>query len=71
MTFCRPAQYPVATSGEGAVDTTSPELFEQLAEQQAQEILDTVEKQCSAAGVPCNKLTLNRRHHQPSSKRGG
>lgn len=57
--FYAKPEYPVAYYGEGAlIDTTSPELFEQLAEQQAQEILDTVEAQCNAAGVPCNKLTL-------------
>ena len=57
--FYAKPEYPVTYYGEGAlIDTTSPELFAQLAEQQAQEILGSVEKLCLEAGVAVNKMTL-------------
>ena len=36
---------------------TTPEKFEVLAEDRAQEILDFVDKLCKTAGVPCVRLT--------------
>lgn len=57
--FYAKPEYPVTYYGEGAlIDTTTPEQFSQLAEQQAQEILGFVENLCQEAGVPCTKLSL-------------
>ncbi|MDR0440304.1 MAG: universal stress protein [Candidatus Accumulibacter sp.] len=51
-------EYPVTYYGEGVlIDTTSPEKFAELAEAQAQEILDYVLDVCREAGVPCDKAT--------------
>ncbi|MBK7326205.1 MAG: universal stress protein [Propionivibrio sp.] len=57
--FYAKPEYPVTYYGEGAlIDSTTPEQFAELAEQQAQEILGFVERLCQEAGVACNKLTL-------------
>lgn len=57
--FYAKPEYPVTYYGEGAlIDTTTPEQFSQLAEQQAQEILGFVENLCQEVGVPCTKLSL-------------
>jgi nucleotide-binding universal stress UspA family protein len=57
--FYAKPEYPVTYYGEGAlIDTTTPEQFSQLAEQQAQQILGFVEDLCQEAGVPCTKLSL-------------
>lgn len=56
--FAKP-EYPVTYYGEGAlIDPTTPEKFAELAEQQAQQTLEFVEKLCQDAGVPCTKLAL-------------
>ncbi len=47
-------EFPIALYGEGAlVDPTTPQQFEELAEQQASTILSACEKKASASGVPC------------------
>ena len=56
--FYAKPEYPVTYYGEGVlIDTTSPEKFAELAEAQAQEILDFAANLCQEAGVPCTKLT--------------
>ena len=51
--------YPVIYYGEGAlIDTTSPEQFAELAEQQAVKILTFAEEECRKAGVPYSGITL-------------
>jgi nucleotide-binding universal stress UspA family protein len=56
--FYAKPEYPVTYYGEGVlIDTTSPEKFAELAEAQAQEILDYVLDACREAGVPCDKAT--------------
>ena len=57
--FYAKPEYPVTYYGEGAlIDSTTPEQFSELAEQQAQQYLGFVEKLCSEAGVPCSTLSL-------------
>jgi nucleotide-binding universal stress UspA family protein len=57
--FYAKPEYPVTYYGEGAlIDSTTPDQFAELAEQQAQEYLGFVENLCQEAGVQCNKLTL-------------
>lgn len=57
--FYAKPEYPVTYYGEGVlIDTTSPEKFAELAEAQAQEILDFADSLCREAGVPCTKLTM-------------
>ena len=57
--FYAKPEYPVTYYGEGAlIDSTTPEQFAELAEQQAQENLGFVENLCQQAGVPCSKLAL-------------
>jgi nucleotide-binding universal stress UspA family protein len=57
--FYAKPEFPVTYYGEGAlIDSTTPEQFAELAEQQAQDVLGFVEKLCQEAGVECNKLTL-------------
>jgi nucleotide-binding universal stress UspA family protein len=57
--FYAKPEYPVTYYGEGAlIDSTTPEQFAELAEQQAQQHLGFVENLCQDAGVPCDKLTL-------------
>jgi nucleotide-binding universal stress UspA family protein len=54
--FYAKQEFPVTYFGEGVlIDTVSPEAFSELAEEQAQKILGTVEKLCQDAGVPCTK----------------
>ena len=51
--------YPVIYYGEGAlIDTTSPEQFAELAEQQAAKILTQAEEPCRKEGVPYSGVTL-------------
>lgn len=55
--FYAKPEYPVTYYGEGAlIDPTTPERFAELADQQAQQVLSVVEKQCSEAGVPCTGI---------------
>ena len=57
--FYAKPEYPVTYYGEGAlIDTTTPEQFAEMAEQQAQKILRFVDDLCLEAGVPCTKMTL-------------
>src|SRR5664279_5323325 len=52
-------EFPVTYYGEGAlIDSTSPEKFAELSEQQAQQVLDFVGNLCREAGVECSKMTL-------------
>jgi nucleotide-binding universal stress UspA family protein len=54
--FAKP-EYPVAYFGEGAlIDPTTPEKFAELADQQAAEYLDAVQKMCAEAGVECSTV---------------
>lgn len=56
--FAKP-EYPVSYYGEGAlIDPTTPEKFSELAEQQAQQVLDFVAELCKDAGVAVEKLSL-------------
>ena len=56
--FARP-EYPVSYYGEGAlIDPTTPEKFAELAEQQAQQVLDFVVELCQNAGVEVDRLAL-------------
>ena len=51
--YARP-DYPVAFYGEGAlIDPTTPEKFAEMAEKQANEILDAAQALAATAGVPC------------------
>ena len=51
-------EFPVTYYGEGVlIDTTTPEQFAVLAEEQAQKILSYVESLCQEAGVSFTKLT--------------
>lgn len=51
-------EFPVTYYGEGVlIDTTTPEQFAILAEEQAQKILSYVESLCQEAGVNFTKLT--------------
>ena len=57
--FYAKPEYPVTYYGEGAlIDTTSPEQFAALAEEQAAKILTFAEDECRKAGVPYSGLTL-------------
>jgi nucleotide-binding universal stress UspA family protein len=57
--FYAKPEYPVTYYGEGAlIDSTSPEQFSKMADEQAQEILNAVERLCQEANVSCTKLTL-------------
>ena len=57
--FYAKPEYPVTYYGEGAlIDSTTPEQFAELAEQQAQQVIGFVDNLCQEAGVPCNTLTL-------------
>jgi len=57
--FYAKPEYPVTYYGEGAlIDPTTPEQFAEIAEQQAQQNLEFVEKLCQDAGVACTKLSL-------------
>ncbi len=51
--FAKP-EYPVTYFGEGAlIDPTTPEKFAEMADQQAEEVLDFVTAECKTAGVDC------------------
>ncbi len=51
-------EFPVTYYGEGVlIDTTTPEQFAVLAEEQAQKILSYVESLCQEAGVSFTKVT--------------
>ena len=57
--FYAKPEYPVTYYGEGMlIDPTAPEQFAQLADEQAQKILEFVEQLCQEAGVNCAKMTL-------------
>lgn len=52
--FYAKPEYPVAFYGEGAlIDPTTPEKFAEMAEQQAQGVLDACAQLAAAANVPC------------------
>ena len=56
--FAKP-EFPVTYYGEGAlIDSTTPERFAELSDQQAQQILGFVENLCRDAAVPCSTMTL-------------
>lgn len=56
--FAKP-EFPVTYYGEGAlIDSTTPERFAELSDQQAQQILGFVENLCHDAAVPCSTMTL-------------
>ncbi len=56
--FAKP-EYPIAYFGEGAlIDPTTPEKFAELADQQANEYLGEVVKECAAAGVECTTIAV-------------
>ena len=56
--YAKPS-FPECFFGEGAlVDPGSPEKFAQMAEEEAQHILDSVEQGCREAGVPCSRHTV-------------
>jgi nucleotide-binding universal stress UspA family protein len=55
--YARP-DYPVAFYGEGAlIDPTTPEKFAEIADQQAQDILQFATAEGRAAGVDCNGVS--------------
>ncbi len=55
--FAKP-EYPVTYFGEGAlIDPTTPEKFAEMADQQANEILDFAREQCAEAGVDCQTMS--------------
>ena len=57
--FYAKPEFPVTYYGEGAlIDSTTPEQFAALAEEQAQVVLGFVENLCKEADVSCGKLTL-------------
>ena len=57
--FYAKPEFPVTYYGEGAlIDSTTPEKFTEMAEQQAQQILGFVERLCQESGVQCAKLAL-------------
>ncbi len=57
--FYAKPDFPECFFGEGAlVDPGSPEKFAQLAEEEAQKILDYVDTLCQKAGVACSRLTI-------------
>ncbi|MDS4014519.1 MAG: universal stress protein [Candidatus Accumulibacter sp.] len=57
--FYAKPEYPVSYFGEGAlIDPTTPEKFAELAEQQAQQVLDFVVELGRAAGVQVDRMAL-------------
>jgi len=57
--FYAKPEYPVSYFGEGAlIDPTTPEKFADLAEQQAQQVLDFVVELGRAAGVQVDRMAL-------------
>ena len=56
--FAKP-EFPVTYYGEGVlIDSTTPEKFAELSEEQAQKILGFVENLCQQEGVRCATMTL-------------
>jgi nucleotide-binding universal stress UspA family protein len=56
--FAKP-EYPIAYFGEGAlIDPTTPEKFAELADQQANEYLGEVQKECADVGVECATIAV-------------
>ncbi|MDR2452941.1 MAG: universal stress protein [Candidatus Accumulibacter sp.] len=55
--FYAKPEYPVIYYGEGVLIDTTPEQFAELAETQANEILDSAAALCADAGVSCDKRT--------------
>lgn len=56
--FYAKPEYPVAFYGEGAlIDPTTPEKFAQMAEQQAQDILNGCARLAADAGVECTTVS--------------
>lgn len=56
--YARP-EYPVAFYGEGAlIDPTTPEEFDRMTQEQADEILNEVARQCREAQVMCDTRSL-------------
>jgi nucleotide-binding universal stress UspA family protein len=57
--FYAKPQYPRSYYSEGVVfDSSPPGRFEELAEQEGQEIVGFVEGLCRQAGVPCSNLIV-------------
>ena len=57
--FYAKPDFPECFFGEGAlVDPGSPEKFAQLAEEEAQQILEFVDQQCRESGVSCTRLSV-------------
>ena len=51
---------PIPYYGEGiGANWQMPASYTELVDRQAQEVVDSVEKLCQEAGVPCQKLTLS------------
>ena len=56
--FAKP-EFPVTYYGEGVlIDSTTPEKFAELSEEQAQKILGFVENLCQQEGVRCTTMSL-------------
>jgi nucleotide-binding universal stress UspA family protein len=56
--FAKP-EYPLAFYGEGAlIDPTTPERFEEMADEQAKEILGKAEAKAQAQGVTATSMSL-------------
>ena len=56
--FAKP-EFPVTYYGEGVlIDSTTPEKFAELSEEQAQKILGFVDNLCQQEGVLCTTMTL-------------
>ncbi len=56
--FYAKPEYPVACYGESTlIDTTTPEKFAELTEQEAQQNLAFIENLCLQSGVACSKYT--------------
>ena len=59
IAFYAKPDFPDYLFGEGAlVDPAAPEKFAEMAEAEAQQILDFAEKTCLEAGVSCVKLAV-------------
>lgn len=57
--FYAKPDFPECFFGEGAlVDPGSPEKFAQLAEEEAQQILEFADQQCRESGVSCTRLSV-------------
>lgn len=59
VAFYAKPPYPFSYYSEGVVfDSSPPGRFEELSEQEAQEILGFIEELCRQAGVKCSKLVV-------------